>query len=153
MNLGLARSLVDTVQRAARIHCSSPTHQREHHRGTSSTMKHVTSITLWCVLNVLVTKFVNGSPAFFGGANHAEYVEWIETSAGQYSRSSFLPSLDSASSGVALHWTIEGENIRLAVAARATGWVGFGTDDFAPFFLRCDPDKIQSWIFSFNRNF
>ena len=64
---------------------------------------------------------------YFGDAN-APYVAWL-TSRGEsnFDHSAFLAG-DIEGEGVAVHWTIDDDasTIRLAVAARATGWVGFG---------------------------
>jgi hypothetical protein len=64
-----------------------------------------------------------------------EYTAWLANhttmSNSSYARHAFLASLNDPSDGMAVHWTIqEGESmIRLAVAARTTGWLGFGTYD------------------------
>lgn len=76
----------------------------------------------------------NDTPAaaakkYFGGSvNNDAYVRWL--SQRRYNRSTFLASSQSDDAGVALHWNIvNGEQIQLAVVARATGWVGFGLGD------------------------
>jgi hypothetical protein len=63
-----------------------------------------------------------------------EYTAWLANhtmSNSSYARHAFLASLNDPSDGMAVHWTIiQGESmIRLAVAARTTGWLGFGTYD------------------------
>lgn len=60
----------------------------------------------------------------FGGDNNQAYLEWLEQSS--YSKSSFLPSSRDDGAGVALHWSTDEQYIHIAVAAKATGWVGFG---------------------------
>lgn len=61
---------------------------------------------------------------YFGGIDNTAYLEWLEGVT--YSRSEFLPSPAGNSTGAALHWTIQDDQIFLAVAAKATAWVGFG---------------------------
>jgi Copper type II ascorbate-dependent monooxygenase, N-terminal domain/DOMON domain/Copper type II ascorbate-dependent monooxygenase, C-terminal domain len=62
--------------------------------------------------------------AYFGGSGNEGYVAWLRGVS--YDKTVFLPSTNDDAKGVALHWTIEGETIKLAVAAKATGWVAFG---------------------------
>lgn len=69
------------------------------------------------------------SPAeYFAADGNAPYVSWL-TSRGEsnFDHSAFLAG-DVEGEGVAVHWTIDDDasTIRLAIAARATGWVGFG---------------------------
>jgi len=59
----------------------------------------------------------------FGGVNHQEYISWLSTRA-RYSESLYLPA--DGDQGAAVHWTIDGDTIRLAVVARAQGWIGLG---------------------------
>jgi dopamine beta-monooxygenase len=61
---------------------------------------------------------------YFGGLDHDTYVAWAETSS--YTKTTFLNMAANGDEGVAVHWTIDDTHINLAVAARATGWVGFG---------------------------
>jgi hypothetical protein len=61
---------------------------------------------------------------FFGGIENEAYLEWFQRAS--YERTEFLPSPAGNSTGAALHWTIQENEILLAVAAKATGWVGFG---------------------------
>jgi hypothetical protein len=62
--------------------------------------------------------------AYFGGSGNEGYVAWLQGLS--YDKTVFLESTNDDAKGVALHWTIEGETIKLAVAAKATGWVAFG---------------------------
>jgi DOMON domain/Copper type II ascorbate-dependent monooxygenase, N-terminal domain/Copper type II ascorbate-dependent monooxygenase, C-terminal domain len=62
--------------------------------------------------------------SYFGGSGNEGYTAWLRGA--WYSRTAFIESAQDERSGVALHWTIEGETIKLAVAAKAEGWVGFG---------------------------
>ena len=87
--------------------------------------------------------------AYFGGTDHGDYLSWVETVS--YDRSIFLRSADpDPADGVAIHWNIvinddnstitsdgganrhDGE-IEVAVAVRATGWVGT--------YVRTTPEK------------
>jgi dopamine beta-monooxygenase len=61
---------------------------------------------------------------YFGGTDIEGYTAWLQGAS--YGKTAFIQSTQVDGAGVALHWTIEGETIKLAVAARATGWVGFG---------------------------
>ena len=65
---------------------------------------------------------------YFSTDINAPYVSWL-TSRGEanFDHSAFLPGTTEGD-GVAVHWTIDDatSKIRLAVAAPATGWVGFG---------------------------
>ena len=64
---------------------------------------------------------------FFNGQENEAYLEWLGNLDGTlYDRSVFLPSPAGNSTGTALHWKIQGDEIFLAMAAKATGWVGFG---------------------------
>ena len=64
---------------------------------------------------------------YFGGIDNGEYTSWLETRGSHYSQSVFLDvGGEDESLGMAVHWSIVGHEIQLAVAARATGWVGFG---------------------------
>jgi hypothetical protein len=65
-------------------------------------------------------------PTYFGGSDHSEFVAWLQRRTIPYQRSAFIPSPHSPSLGIAVYWTIQGERINIAVAAKATGWVGFG---------------------------
>jgi len=62
--------------------------------------------------------------SYFAGADNEAYLDWLNKVS--YDRSEFLPSPAGNSTGAALHWTIQDEKIYLAVAAKATAWVGFG---------------------------
>jgi dopamine beta-monooxygenase len=62
--------------------------------------------------------------AYFGGSGNEGYLAWLTTV--KYDKSVFVGSNKDDAKGVALHWTIDGESIKLAVAAQASGWVAFG---------------------------
>jgi hypothetical protein len=61
---------------------------------------------------------------YFGGSGNEGYLSWLNKV--QYDKSVFVVSNMDNAKGVALHWTIEGETIKLAVAAQASGWVAIG---------------------------
>lgn len=64
----------------------------------------------------------------FGGVDDATYNDWVVVTGTQYTRNIYLPGPD-ASNGAAIHWNIQDDRINLAVAVRATGWVGFGISE------------------------
>ena len=67
--------------------------------------------------------------SYFNASDNAAYLSWLLSSSAAYDASFFLPSSAAPESGVALHWTLDNDRIMLAVAARATGWVGFGISE------------------------
>lgn len=72
---------------------------------------------------------------YFGGEDNEAYLAWVSNtlSDGEYEAAAYLPSpaVDSSLEGVAVHWSIDRDNgnLELALAARASGWVGFGMSD------------------------
>lgn len=64
---------------------------------------------------------------FFGGETEENkvYLDWLQNKGNTYSRAAFLPSPAGNATGAALHWTIQDDEIFLAVAAKASGWVAF----------------------------
>ncbi|KAL3908590.1 MAG: hypothetical protein SGILL_008427 [Bacillariaceae sp.] len=64
----------------------------------------------------------------FLATNHESYLEWVERMDNAYPNSVFLKGQDPdrPEDGAAVHWKIDEDYLYLAVAARATGWVGFG---------------------------
>jgi hypothetical protein len=62
--------------------------------------------------------------SYFGGAENDAYLDWLSKSA--YDRLTWLGSSSDSTLGVAVHWTTDSTHIQLAVAAKASGWVGFG---------------------------
>jgi hypothetical protein len=72
--------------------------------------------------------FGGTSAAYFGSdaGSAEEYAAWLNRTS-LYERHTFLAAPQNPNDGMAVHWTIKGEEIRLAVAARTTGWLGFGT--------------------------
>ena len=65
---------------------------------------------------------------YFGGNdnNVVEYTDWLSQNQALYPKSIFLSTDADESLGIAVHWSILDDEIHIAVAARATGWVGFG---------------------------
>jgi Copper type II ascorbate-dependent monooxygenase, N-terminal domain/Copper type II ascorbate-dependent monooxygenase, C-terminal domain/DOMON domain len=68
--------------------------------------------------------FAQESSQFFPGSNNETYTDWLNSVT--YNKSTFIESTSDTGNGVAVHWTIDDRTIHLAVAAQATGWVGFG---------------------------
>jgi Copper type II ascorbate-dependent monooxygenase, C-terminal domain/Copper type II ascorbate-dependent monooxygenase, N-terminal domain/DOMON domain len=68
--------------------------------------------------------FARESSQFFPGSSNETYTDWLDTVT--YNKSTFIESTSDTGNGVAVHWTIDDRTIHLAVAAQATGWVGFG---------------------------
>jgi hypothetical protein len=69
--------------------------------------------------------------SYFGGSDNDAYHSWLDIAASDYTNSLFLESAVDAGQGVALHWHLDrtAERLYLAVASRATGWVGFGISE------------------------
>jgi len=66
----------------------------------------------------------------FGGAENAPYLAWVGAHGAAYPRSLFLASGTDPASGIALHWRMDDdEQLHIAVAAKAQGWVGFGLSE------------------------
>ena len=65
--------------------------------------------------------------SYFGGSNIATYLDWVDKSS--YERHAWIESSSDSALGVAIHWTTDNTHIQLAVAANATGWVGFGLSE------------------------
>jgi hypothetical protein len=90
-------------------------------------------------LSVLVVVFLsltataqtlsNSPSEYFGGIDNDVYLDWWSKSFSKYTSSLFLPSNFDSDVGAAVHWNIVGDSINLAVAARATGWLGLGLSE------------------------
>ncbi|CAJ1960438.1 unnamed protein product [Cylindrotheca closterium] len=81
---------------------------------------------------VVATKEV--AEAYFDGfvetTEQAGYTDWLNANFGtSYSQHSFLSTSSATGSGAAVFWTINGDEISFAVAARATGWLSFGISE------------------------
>jgi hypothetical protein len=66
----------------------------------------------------------------FQGVAHEAYLKWYEDLSlnSKYSNHVYLQGSDPdmPENGVAIHWKVDDQYVHLAVAARATGWLGFG---------------------------
>jgi DOMON domain/Copper type II ascorbate-dependent monooxygenase, N-terminal domain len=113
------------LTRSCPFACSNPAQKQM----TTITM----SLNLWKLLNgVAVVTLAFGSLALasdecFGGSDSAPYLDWVAANGSSYNASVCYDALSSdATQGIAVHWKVDDENVYIAVAARATGWVGFG---------------------------
>ena len=82
-----------------------------------------------CWSAVIAQQTITQHTQFFGGtsqSSNAAYNTWFQSHGSFYNQSVFVPVLSNSSDGAAVHWSIIDDRIYLAVAARATGWVGFG---------------------------
>jgi hypothetical protein len=90
-------------------------------------------------------------PSYFGSVNNVAYLSWLDSNniEAKYNNSVYIPSIDQTS-GAAVHWSVDDDYIYLAVAARASGWVGFGFSDAGGEFMaannivRCSPSDRPS---------
>ena len=67
--------------------------------------------------------------AYFGGVNHQSYLSWMAENSitDRYAASTFLPAKSGElADGAALHWKVVGDELHVAMAARAQGWLAFG---------------------------
>lgn len=69
-------------------------------------------------------------PSYFGAINNEAYLDWLNANQIEikYNNSVYMPSIYQGL-GAAVHWTADDEYIHFAVAARASGWLGFGLSD------------------------
>ena len=66
----------------------------------------------------------------FGGADNAAYVDWAAGAGASYTAAvCYNASSPDTTQGVAVHWKLDDENIHLAFAARATGFVSVGISE------------------------
>jgi DOMON domain/Copper type II ascorbate-dependent monooxygenase, N-terminal domain len=66
----------------------------------------------------------------FGGADNAAYIDWAAGAGASYTAAvCYNASSPDTTQGVAVHWKLDDENIHLAFAARATGFVSFGISE------------------------
>ena len=76
-----------------------------------------------------ISKSLSADPLLYFGGNDnnvVEYTDWLSQNQALYPKSIFLSTDVDESLGIAVHWSILDDEIHIAVAARATGWVGFG---------------------------
>jgi DOMON domain len=64
---------------------------------------------------------------YFGGVDNQVYMNWVKNVT--YPANLFVASDSNETEGIAMHWDIQGDYLYLAVAARASGFVGFGIAD------------------------
>ena len=95
-------------------------------------------LALLCTaVGALSTNTTTKAVSFFGGADNTTYSEWLDARSSRFDHALFLQSTSGVSGeGTAFHWSIVDQNdttntvsepfIRIAVAAQAKGWVGFG---------------------------
>ncbi|KAI2513742.1 copper type II ascorbate-dependent monooxygenase [Fragilaria crotonensis] len=62
--------------------------------------------------------------SYFGGTDNGTYLDWLSNTS--YDHNAWLGSSSDATLGVSVHWSTDSTHIQLAVAAKASGWVGFG---------------------------
>lgn len=70
-----------------------------------------------------------GPASFFNGTDNQAYLDWLQTV--EYQAYEFIPTSSDPNAGAAIHWSISSDEmyVDLAVAVRATGWVGFGLSE------------------------
>jgi len=91
-------------------------------------MKHIFLLAVLAV-GASAQSLLNSPSSYFGGTDNIVYRTWAESRASIYASSIFLPSNADPEAGAAIHWNIDGDTLSLAVAARATGWLGFGISE------------------------
>ena len=91
--------------------------------------------TIWATLSVSLgavsaQQLTNDPLSYFGAVNNGAYLDWLKANQieSRYNNSVYMPSIDSGM-GAAVHWSADDEYIHVAVAARASGWLGFGLSD------------------------
>ena len=90
-------------------------------------MLHVLLLTFILLAAVNNCESQTQSPEeYFGGIDAQPYLDWVDENGGNYDKSHYMRSSANPDNGAAIHWHIDKEYIHLAVAVRATGWVGFG---------------------------
>ena len=66
----------------------------------------------------------------FDGVDHQPYLDWLDSNdiSNNYTNQVFIPGSDpdKPENGMAVHWRVDDEQVNLALATRATGWMGFG---------------------------
>ena len=66
----------------------------------------------------------------FGGADNAAYIDWVAGAGASYTAAAcYNASSPDTTQGMAVHWKLDDENIQIAFAARATGYVSFGISE------------------------
>lgn len=85
--------------------------------------------------------------SYFGGANHQTYLEWMSDNniAGKYNSSVYMPARGD-SKGAAVHWSVDDEYFYVAVAARATGWLGFGLSEAGGKLAQTSQSRLKVYL-------
>jgi DOMON domain len=88
----------------------------------------------WLSIGFFILRTANADPkTYFGGENNDSYLNWVtnELDASLYPHSFFLKSDSDESLGVAVHYRVDADDnmLHLALAARASGWFGFGLSE------------------------
>lgn len=76
------------------------------------------------IMTSISSVFAQDPTTYFDAMDTAAYTVWLQDTT-TYEKSIYIPSAE-AGLGAAIHWSIDDTNITLAVAVKATGWVGFG---------------------------
>jgi hypothetical protein len=96
----------------------------------ASCIMKTTLFLCWSMLvsTALGLQTFNNVPTYFGGTDNDSYLTWANAIAANHSHSVYLyHSPDDEDHGMAIHWSIvNNDTIRLALAARATGWMALG---------------------------
>jgi hypothetical protein len=84
-----------------------------------------------CISARTVVAFWGDPSQYFGGVENEAYVNWVngkKNDAANWSSAYFGASSSDVTQGAAVHWKVDDANQELyvAVAARAEGWVGLG---------------------------
>lgn len=67
---------------------------------------------------------------FFGADQHDDFLRWFDDNGDKYKGHEYFPTLADSSNGASIHWSIDDDDhISVAVAVRATGWVGLGLSE------------------------
>jgi DOMON domain len=117
----------------------------------------------WSLIGFFILPITAPDPkSYFGGANHDAYTNWVDQdlNVSQYPHSVFLGSDSDESLGVAVHYRLDSDEnmIHLALAARASGWFGFGLSENGGMsgsdifiFEAKNPDKVMDAYILDNR--
>jgi DOMON domain len=62
--------------------------------------------------------------SYFGGTDNGIFLNWLNNAS--YNHHTWLGSSSDPTLGVSVHWRTDSTHIQLAVAVKASGWVGFG---------------------------
>jgi hypothetical protein len=82
-----------------------------------------------CISARTVRAFWGDPTLYFGSTDNQVYVDWVNSKKDANLSSAFFnASSTDVTQGAAVHWKVDETNqeLYLAVAARAKGWLGFG---------------------------